>query len=133
MYYCCIRALGRRVLHILNSGGTGNTWLSAYWEKGESRRDIMDKDMRAGIKMAAQVLDYPGRKGIPVNRIGTHSLRIGGATVLALAGYTDTQTQKMGQCNMQPRSRMENLDHPSPSQDLAQLENLLDRHFQGET
>ena len=96
MYYCCIRALGRRVIHILDNGGTGKTWLSAYWEKGEDRRDVTDKDMRAGIKLAAQVLDYPGRKGIPVERVDTHSLRIGGATVLALAGYTDTQIQKMG-------------------------------------
>ena len=88
MYYCCIRALGRRVIHILNNGGTGSTWLSAYWEKGESRRDITDKDMRTGIKMAAQVLDYPGQKGISIDRVDTHSLRIGGATVLALAGYT---------------------------------------------
>ena len=96
LYYCCIKALGRRVVHIMENGGTGNTWLSAYWEKGESRRDVTDKDMRAGIKMAAQELDYPGRKGIPIERVDTHSLRIGGATVLALSGYTDTQIQKMG-------------------------------------
>ena len=95
-YYCCIRALGRRVTHITENGGNGKTWLSAYWEKGEGRKDITDKDMRAGIKMPAQVLDYPGRKEMSVERVNSHSLRIGGATVLSLAGYTYTQIQKMG-------------------------------------
>ena len=95
-YYCCVWALGRRIIHITENGGTGNTWLSAYWEKGEGRRDITDKDIRAGVKMAAQVLDYPGQKGSLIDRVDTHSLRIGGATILALSGYTDTQIQKMG-------------------------------------
>ena len=31
-----------------------------------------------------------------MDRIDTHSLRIGGACALALAGYSDTQIQKMG-------------------------------------
>ena len=95
-YYCCVKALGRRAVHILESGGDDKTWLSAYWEQGEGRCDVTDKDMRAALKKAAEVLDYPGKKGVPVDRVDTHSLRIGGATVLALAGYSDTQIQKMG-------------------------------------
>ncbi len=43
------------------------------------------------------MLNYPGHKGIQIDRIDTHSLHIGGATILALVGYTDTQIQKMGQ------------------------------------
>jgi hypothetical protein len=42
------------------------------------------------------VLDYPIAKGIPIERIDTHSLRSGGANSLSLAGCSDTQIQKMG-------------------------------------
>jgi len=43
------------------------------------------------------VLGYPTAKGIPIDRIDTHSLRSGGANALSLSGYLDTQIQKMGQ------------------------------------
>jgi hypothetical protein len=46
--------------------------------------------------MAAAALDYPSLKGIPIDRIDTHSLRSGGAKALALSGYSDMQIQKMG-------------------------------------
>jgi hypothetical protein len=41
-------------------------------------------------------LEYPTIKGIPIERVNTHSLQSGGANALALAGYLDTQIQKMG-------------------------------------
>ena len=41
-------------------------------------------------------LAYPTAKGIPIQWINTHLLRSGGANALALAGYSDTQIQKMG-------------------------------------
>ncbi len=49
-----------------------------------------------GEKMAAAALDYPSLKGMPINRIDTHSLCSGGANALALSGYSDMQIQKMG-------------------------------------
>ena len=52
--------------------------------------------MSRALKSAATVLDYPAAKGIPIDRIDTHSLRSGGANALLLAGYSDTQIQKMG-------------------------------------
>ncbi len=42
------------------------------------------------------MLKYPTTKGIPIQRINTHSLRSGGANALSLVGYSDTQIQKMG-------------------------------------
>jgi hypothetical protein len=42
------------------------------------------------------MLQYPSTKGIPIQRINTHSLCSGGANVLALSGYSDTEIQKMG-------------------------------------
>ena len=52
--------------------------------------------MSRALKSAATVLDYPTAKGIPIDRIDTHSLRSGGANALSLAGYSDTQILKMG-------------------------------------
>ena len=54
------------------------------------------EDVSRSLKLAAAALCYPTNKGIPINRINTHSLCSRGANVLALAGYSDTQTQKMG-------------------------------------
>ena len=52
--------------------------------------------MRDNLKWAAEQLDYDGQYGIPVDRIDTHSLWMGGANAFALSGYSDTQIQKMG-------------------------------------
>jgi hypothetical protein len=72
-----------------------STFLSAYWIEGV-RGDINNEDISAAVKWAATRLDYPETRGIPISRIDTHSLRSGGACALALAGYSDTQIQKMG-------------------------------------
>ena len=77
------------------SNGNWNAYLSSVYEKGV-RSDVRDRDIRAALKKAATILDYPASRGIPIERIGTHSLRIGGANALSLAGYSDRQIQKMG-------------------------------------
>ncbi len=50
----------------------------------------------SALKQAVGALKYPTIKGIPIEWVNTHSLRSGGANALALAGYLDTQIQKMG-------------------------------------
>lgn len=53
--------------------------------------------MREALNRAATQLKYPQNRGIPIKRINTHPLRIGGANALALAGYNkQQQIQKMG-------------------------------------
>jgi hypothetical protein len=47
------------------------------------------------LKVAVATLNYPAQKGIPIDHVDTHSLRSGGANVLALSGFTDMQIQKM--------------------------------------
>ena len=89
------RAVARRYCHIRQHTSDMTTFLSAYWVDG-IRHDVTDEDIRASVKMAAAVLNYPELRGIPVERVDTHSLRSGGANALALAGYTETQIQKMG-------------------------------------
>eukprot|EP00956_Cyclotella_meneghiniana_P000298 scaffold360_cov23-Cyclotella_meneghiniana.AAC.1 len=90
------KAVGRRYIHIKKFTADPNTFLSAYFEEDGLRRDVKDSDMRTALKVAAEALDYVGTRGIPVDKIDTHSLRIGGANALSLNGYSKEQIQKMG-------------------------------------
>ncbi len=93
--HCPVRALGRRYCHIRENTEDSSTFLLAYFVDGK-RKDVTAEDVSKVLKYAAACLDYPGKKGIPVDRIDTHLLRCRGANALALAGYSDTQIQKMG-------------------------------------
>jgi hypothetical protein len=95
LVHCPVRALGRRVRHIRENRGVGKTFLSAYFVAGEEF-NVTAENISVAVKGAARALSYPTAKGIPIERINTHSLRSEGANALALAGYTDTQIQKMG-------------------------------------
>ena len=94
-YNCPVKAGGRRYCHIRANTSDRETYLSAFFVNGV-RYDVLDQDIRDNIKWAATELDYHARRGIPVERVDTHSLRGGGANALSLAGYSDTQIQKMG-------------------------------------
>ena len=94
--HCPVRALARRYLHLRVRGADSKTFLSAYYDDSGKRSDVTNEDVSRAIKSAATVLEYPTAKGIPIDRIDTHSLRSGGANALSLAGYSDTQIQKMG-------------------------------------
>ena len=63
---------------------------------GDIKGEVTAEHISRALKGAAAALHYPTTKGIPIQRINTHSLRSGGANALALAGYSDTQIQKMG-------------------------------------
>ncbi len=51
---------------------------------------------KQALKVVATVLEYPTAKGIPIDRIDTHSFRSGGANALSLSGFSDTQIQNKG-------------------------------------
>jgi hypothetical protein len=93
-FNCPVRALARWTLHLRDHKAGQKTLLSAFFHKG-TRYDICGKDISKGLKLAATILQYPSTRGIPIERINTHSLRSGGANALALSGYSDTQIQKM--------------------------------------
>ena len=96
-YYCPVRAVGRRYLHLRKHTTDPIEVISAYWEtKSGAPRSVTADHISKSIKLAAGMLHYPTDQGIPVQRINTHSLRSGGANVLALSGYSDTEIQKMG-------------------------------------
>ncbi len=94
-FNCPVRALARRVGHIRAHTLMVDIFLSAFFVRG-TRFVVTDGDIRKSIKYAATSLGYPTRKGIPIERVDTHSLRSGGANALSLAGYQDREIQKMG-------------------------------------
>jgi len=95
-YHCPIKALGRRYTHIRrHTPDETATFLSTYFINNV-RHDITNTDISAALKLAGVALEYPSRRGIPIDRIDTHSLRSGGANALALNGYSDREIQKMG-------------------------------------
>lgn len=89
------RAVGRRYIYSRNNFADDNTELSAFM-KNSARYDVTDVHIRQALKYAGAQLKYPQDKGIPIDRIDTHSLRAGGANALHLSGYTDREIQKMG-------------------------------------
>jgi hypothetical protein len=94
-FFCPIKAIGRRYIHLLTNGGRPKTYLSTYFEEG-LEYNVTAEHIFKGLKMAVAALDYPLLKGIPIKRIDTHSLCSGGANALALSGYSNIQIQKMG-------------------------------------
>lgn len=90
-----VYAVGSRYVHIRAHTSDPAAFLSSVFDK-DGRSDISDKDIRAALKLAASVLDYPAGRGIPIDRIDTHSLRIGGANAMSLNGYSKQEIQKMG-------------------------------------
>jgi hypothetical protein len=78
-------------------GADPKTFLLVYYDDKGQHSNITNEDLRKALKATATVLDYPMAKDILVDRINTHSLWSGGANNLSLAGYSDTQIQRMGQ------------------------------------
>jgi hypothetical protein len=87
--HCPVRALGRRYLHLRSHRATQKTIISAYYQDGK-RFDVTSDHISSALKLVATALEYTILKGIPIERISTHSLRSGGANALALSGYSDT-------------------------------------------
>lgn len=94
-FLCPIRALGRRVCHIRAHTKNINATLSTFFVKGKPQ-EVNHNHISSALKLAAAALDYPSCKGIPIDRVDTHSLRCGGANALSLSGYSDREIQKMG-------------------------------------
>jgi hypothetical protein len=94
-FHSPVSALGCRFAHLCEHHATGKTFICAYW-MDDTEYNVTTENISAAMKRAAAALFYPTYKGIPVHRVDTHSLRIGGACALALSGYLDMHIQKMG-------------------------------------
>jgi len=95
-WHCPVHALARCYNHLRDNRTDSKTFLTAYNDDKGQHSDITNEDVSKSLTAAATVLEYPMAKGIPIDRIETHSLRSGGANALSLLGYLDTQIQKMG-------------------------------------
>ena len=63
----------------------------------ESKRKYLNaENMSAALKFATTALNYPSLKGIPIDRVDTHSLISGRSNALSLAGYSDRYIYIMG-------------------------------------
>jgi hypothetical protein len=93
--HCPVRALARWVIHMRMHKAKDRDYLSTYFVN-RNRSNVTAEDISRHLKIVAGILNYPTRKGIPVNRVNTHSLQGGGANALALSGYSNCQIQKMG-------------------------------------
>ena len=92
---CPVCALSRCYLHLRKHQADSKTFLSAYFEEGGKQVDVTNEDVSKAIKCTGSALEYPTKKGIPIARLDTHSLRSGCANALSIVGYSDTQIQKM--------------------------------------
>lgn len=70
--------------------------MCAVFDLEGKRQDVQDKNICQALKEAATALEYPEYRGIPIERVDMHSLCIGSANALHLAGYSDREIQKMG-------------------------------------
>jgi hypothetical protein len=101
-WHCPVRALAPRYLHLWDTGANAKTFPSAHFNDKDQCGDVSNEDVSSALKAVATVLDCPSAKGIPINRIDTHSLQSGGKNALSLAGYSDSQIQKWGDGAGQP-------------------------------
>ncbi len=93
-FNCPVHALACQVLHLQENNANGKRFLSAFFSEG-AHYNVCGKDVSKALKVAATILQYPIARGIPIERIDTHSLRSRGVNALALLGYSNTQIQKM--------------------------------------
>ncbi len=93
---CPVKALARIYCDIRGHTNDPTCFLSTYWDNDGIAHNVTHRLISTGLKVAATALNYPLYRGIDIDRIDTHSLRAGGANALSLAGYSETQIQKMG-------------------------------------
>lgn len=96
LQHCPIKALARRIHHILSHGGNSNNLLCTYFEPPSTTPQLItSKDMLIIVRTAVRTLKLHER-GIDADLVGVHSLRAGGAMALKLQGADDTTIMKLG-------------------------------------
>jgi hypothetical protein len=93
---CPVKALARRVHHILSNNGASSNLICDVWDKTSSSwTQITNRHISQGLRHAVKALQLH-RNGIDADLVGPHSLRAGGAMALKLTGADDTTIMKMG-------------------------------------
>ena len=66
-WHCPVCALARYYIHLHSMGADAKTYLLAYYNDKGKCGIITNKDISRALKAAANVLDYPNAKGIPID------------------------------------------------------------------
>jgi len=93
-HWLCPVRCGARLVHELANLSPG-TGLGTYFDEHGVLRRITAAEIRAGIQLGA-IGDNLINCGYDLARIGSHSLRTGGATHLKLLGYDSDTIKKLG-------------------------------------
>ena len=91
---CPVKALARRVYHLNGKGAGKQEPLRTYYDH-LGRGNVTEGDIVKTVRVAAAALGLRAQ-GFQEERLGSHSLRAGGAMALKLHGYDDTTIMKMG-------------------------------------
>ena len=92
--YCPIKALARRVNHILRNQGADSSLICVY-KHDQELCSVTPTDMITCIRKSVKDL-HLDESGIDPDIVGVHSLRAGGAMSLKLHGESDTTIMKQG-------------------------------------
>ena len=90
---CPVRAMSRLVRE--SAGMPSSTPIGIYKTAGGRYAQVRPAQIAEAVRYAAQLAGLSER-GFAHERIGTHSLRAGGAVALKLAGYDETTIMKLG-------------------------------------
>ena len=94
--FCPIRALIRRLRHILANTSDPTTIISTYFQTPFCKgRVISANDINKGVKSAVTQLGLVNN-GLHQDLVGSHSLRAGGAMAMHLQGIDTNTIKKMG-------------------------------------
>ena len=93
---CPVRALIRRMKHIMRNTTNPETMLGSYFEKGQKMKSITGTLITAAVRRAAKTLHLDNQGFGINNNISSHSLRAGGAMALHLTGADVNTIKKMG-------------------------------------
>jgi len=92
---CPIKALARRVAHIMSHTKNVKTMLGTFFDKGGKQHHLVSNDMNQAVKRAVLELGMYDQ-GFTSKNVGSHSLRAGGAMAAKLNGVDRDTIKKMG-------------------------------------
>jgi integrase len=91
---CPVRALARRVTHILSNTSDLDTPLSAYYDRGQLKH-VLSSHINTAVKSAVKALKLK-LCGFTARLVSSHSLRAGGAMAMKLNGEDRDTIRKQG-------------------------------------
>ena len=92
---CPVRALARRVHHIMSFGGPDDILGTYFTDHRRYKSHIVEKNINDALKRTVVALNLVA-SGFPPDAISSHSLRAGGAMAMHLNGVSPVTIRKQG-------------------------------------